>query len=270
MKIEKTVAGCLVATLALGLMAVAPAYGQASLNGPSSILNTAGLSCKATPGHACAENYQFAPNTGTSNTSVTVGPTTYDVRDTFNQIQSISTLSDFGTKAYGACPGPNCLSNNPVSDWNFQDNYDFTTPSLGARAQGAALSFAVPTFGVGLTNLQARIVTFVSDTENNANGTAMVGGTGPQMTVVDSWQTLTQAVSGGLTLYNAVLNTTLLNSATEYVLQIRGEAMTTGGYTGTVTFTPVPLPPSLVLLLAALAGLALIRYRPAGRGCAPA
>jgi hypothetical protein len=261
----KILAGVVLATLILGMVGSGPAYSQASLNGPSTILNSAGSACKTTGSPGCAQSYSFAPSTGTSNTSVTAGPTTYDVRDTFNQIQSISTLSDFGAAAYGACPGPNCLTKSPPSTWNFQDNYDFTTPVSGARVQGATLSFAIPTFGVGLENVQARIVTFVSDTQDSPTATAMVGGTGPQMTVVDGWQTLTQTVSGGLTLYDAALQTTPLGAHTEYVLEVRGEALSAGGYTGTVTFTPVPVPAPLLLLLSGLIGLAVVRhFRPAG------
>lgn len=259
MKFEIT-ASIALATAILGLASAAPAFSQASLNGPSTILNSGGGSnCKTTSSPGCAENYTFAPNTGTSNTGVTAGPTTYDVRDTFNQTQSTSTLSDFGAAAYGKCP--NCFTSNPLPTWNFQDNYDFTTPSGGTLVQGAALSFAIPSFGVGLENIQARIVTFVSDAETASNATLMVGGTAPQMTVVDGWQTLTSTVSGGLTLYDAALQTNPLKANTEYVLQVRGDSLSAGGYTGTVTFTPVPVTDPLVLLLSGLVGFAaLSRY----------
>jgi hypothetical protein len=241
------------ASAILGLACAAPAYSQASLNGPSTVLNSGGGSnCKTTGSPGCAESYVFAPNTGTSNTAVTAGPTAYDVRDTFNQIQATSTLSDFGQTAYGPCP--NCFTKNPLPTWNFQDNYDFTTPSGGASVQGALLSFAIPSFGVGLENIQARIVTFV----NGAAAGSLVGG-GPG--VVDGWQTLVATPSaGGVTLYDAALQTKPLTAGTEYVLQVRGEALAAGGYTGTVTFTPVPVPAPLVLLLSGLVGFAVLSW----------
>jgi hypothetical protein len=41
-------------------------------------------------------------------------------------------------------------------------------------------------------------------------------------------------------------------AAGDYILQVRGEATTGSSYAGTITFTPVPLPSSLVMLLSGL------------------
>jgi hypothetical protein len=58
-----------------------------------------------------------------------------------------------------------------------------------------------------------------------------------------------------LDVYTTTLNTTPLNPDVEYVLQIRGEAFNAASYEGSVTFLPVPLPPTLTLLACALAAL---------------
>ena len=68
--------------------------------------------------------------------------------------------------------------------------------------------------------------------------------------------------NGSINLYTATLNSKSLAANTEYVLQVRGEALNAASYTGSVTFTPVPLPATVVLLLSALLGVAVLRYLP--------
>ena len=253
------------ATLALGAL-VGPAFGQAALTGPSTVISPQAGSpladCKSTPGTPCPDTYQFAPSTGTTNTNVQASPTSYTFADTFNQTKGTSTFSDFGAAVYtsGAkCPGnPNCLNSNPFLTWNYQDNYDFTTPTSGPQVQGAVLSFAIPNIpggGIGITNLEARIVAF--DPANQA--AAQLASVG-QVTVVDGWQSA--VTNGSINLYTATLNSKTLAANKEYVLQVRGEALNSASYTGSVTFTPVPLPATVVLLLSGLLGIAVLRYRP--------
>jgi hypothetical protein len=259
----------LVAMLAIGLLATGPAFSQSALTGPSTVISSQVGSplanCKSTSVSPCPDNYQFAPSTGTTTTNVTASPTTYTFANTFNQFKGTSTFSDFGAAVHtsGAkCPGnPNCLNSSPFLTWNFQDNYDFTTPLSGPQVQGAVLSFSVPNIpggGIGVENIEARIIAF----DSTKQGAAQLVSTN-QVTVVDGWQ---RAKTGGsVNLYTATLNSQVLTAKTEYVLQIRGEALNAGSYTGSVTFTPVPVPASVVLLLSGLLGAAMLRYRPMGR-----
>ena len=254
------------AVLAVGAV-TGPALGQSALTGPSTVISPQTGSpladCKSTPGAPCPDSYAFAPSTGTTNTNVTASPTTYTFADTFNQFRGTSTFSDFGPAVYTSglkCPGnPNCVNSSPYLTWNFQDNYDFTTPSSGPQVQGAVLSFAVPNIpggGIGLQNIEARIISF----DPAKQGAGQLVSTDP-LTIVDGWQSA--VTNGSVNLYTATLNSKTLAANTEYVLQIRGEALNAGSYTGSVTLTPVPLPASAVLLLCGLLGVALLRYRPA-------
>ena len=260
------------APLLLGVAGTGPAVAQ-SLTGPSTVISpqagSPASNCKTTSGAPCPNNYQFAPNTGTTNTNVTAGPTTYTFADSFNQTKATSTFSDFGSSVYTSgskcATSQNCLTSNPLLTWNFQDNYDFTTPSTGPQVQGAVLSFSIPTVpggGLGLENVQARIVAF----DPSLTAAQLVSAN--QVSIVDGWQTAT--TTGQLNLYTATLNSKALSANTEYILQVRGEALTAGSYTGSVTFTTVPLPGPLVLLLSGLLGVVgVLRYRPAGLMASP-
>ena len=251
----------LLAPFSVALFAIAglvsrPAAAQLALT--NTVVNSP-AGCTSTSSVQCPENYVFAANSGTIN-AVTANPTTYTIGNTFNQAGSTSTLSDFGTSVYTppaapscATPGQpgNCVVSSPFLTWNFQDNYEFTTPASGAAVQGAVLSFTLPG-NIGLGSLEARIVA------TNAPSAGGLVGTSP-ITIVDGWQNA-QSVSGSLTLYQVTLNTTPLAANTSYFLQIRGEAAASAAsYSGTVTFTPVPLPVPLVLLLSGLIGLVLVR-----------
>jgi hypothetical protein len=259
------------AILALGAVATAPAFGQSALTGPSTVISPQAGSPlangKSTSGSPCPDTYQFAPSTGTTTTNVTASPTTtYTFADTFNQTKGTSTFSDFGAAVYTSgpkCPGnPNCLGSSPFLTWNFQDNYDFTTPLNGPQVQGAVLSFSIPSIpggGIGVENVEARIIAF--DPTKQAPGQLLSTNL---VTVVDGWQS---AKTGGtVNLYTATLNSTTLAANTEYVLQIRGEALNSGSYSGSVTFTPVPVPASMLLLLSGLLGVVMLRYRPTALG----
>jgi hypothetical protein len=210
--------------------------------------------CTSGSSAQCAESYSFAAGGVTSGGYVPVvaGPTSYSIGNTFNQAQGAAaqTQSDFGTGAYSVngcvagSPG-NCTGSSPFLDWNFQDNYQFTTPSSGTEVSGALVSFLSGT--TGLSNLEARIVeTSVTSPQS------LIGGNGGGMTVVDGWTNMTSG-GGGLTLYSVALQTTPLAPGENYILQIRGEAASAASYNGNIVFTPVPLPAAFLLLASGLA-----------------
>ena len=218
-------------------------------------------------GNQCPESYAYlSANNFGSNTSITTNPTTYTIANTFNQSASLlSTGSDFGASVYtpstsGNCTptvlSANCLNAPPASflTWNFQDNYGFTTPAGGAQISAVTVSFALPN-NIGLGSLEARVITDSAPTAANLVGLASPG----VLSIVDGWTNMTTMTQGGLTLYQAVLSTATLAPGTAFYLQVRGEAGTAAGYSGTVTFTAVPLPSTLGLLLAGMIGLLLVR-----------
>ena len=88
------------ATWALVALVTGPAFGQAALTGPSTIISpqvgSPLANCKSASVTLCPDTYQFAPSTGTTNTSVQASPTSYTFADTFNQTKGTSTFSDFG------------------------------------------------------------------------------------------------------------------------------------------------------------------------------
>ncbi|HTB29325.1 MAG TPA: hypothetical protein VK715_10245 [Steroidobacteraceae bacterium] len=218
--------------------------------------------CTSTSSAQCAENYTFAAGSVSSGGYVPVvaGPTSYSVGDTFNQAQGavVQTQSDFGASAYSnvGCvagqPG-NCVNSKPFLDWNFQDNYQFTTPSSGTEVSGALISFLSGT--TGLSDLQARII------ETSATAPhSLIGGNGGGVTVVDSWTNMTSG-GGPLTLYSVALEKTPLAAGQNYILQVRGEAASSASYNGNVVFTPVPLPAALLLLASGLTSMGAFTRR---------
>jgi hypothetical protein len=147
--------------------------------------------------------------------------------------------------------------------WNFQDDYVFTL-SAGSNVQGALISFSSGL--VGISDLQARLIEISPLSPNTnaeyANNFAALNITNPPTgdgpTVVeDVWTTDELGASG---YYTVTLNQQAFGAGT-YVLQIRGEVAgspASGSYGGSISFTPVPLPAGLTLLLSGLIGLGVL------------
>jgi hypothetical protein len=157
----------------------------------------------------------------------------------------------------GAPVGPNFTSAQVTSQtngpWNFYDDYTFTVGAGGASIQSALIAFS--TGITGISNLQARII---SETPATFSALANLNAPASGNTIVDSW--LNTSLAGGINTVN--LNATAFGPGT-YDLQIRGEVGTSlsGSYGGSITFTPVPLPAALPLLLSGLGLLGIRRSR---------
>lgn len=174
-----------------------------------------------------------APSVSGSGAATSITPTvSYSLGNAFNS----TPLTDFpGSIAAGS------------GTWNFYDDYVFTV--TGSNIQGAVVSFlnsaSAPPVGIG--DLQARI--FSTTTPYDASVAASNLGNPPSTgsVVEDVW-----ASPSSTGLYVVNLTNTQLAPGT-YDLQIRGEVASGGGsYGGSVSFTPVPLPGGLMLLVSGL------------------
>ncbi len=155
-----------------------------------------------------------------------------------------------GSPIAGNFPGN--LATGAGGPWNFYDDYVFTVGPSGSNIQSALVSFS--TEFAGISNLQGRIIGVSGAFDPTANLGAPASGT-----LVDSWMN-TSPVNGVNTVN---LNGTAFGPGT-YDLQIRGEVLGTpasGGYGGSITFTPVPLPAALPLLLGGLGLFGAVRGR---------
>jgi hypothetical protein len=202
-------------------------------------------------GHqASASTFNVTDDVTYSGTSVTVGqlnaangvitPTvSYSISDAFN---GAPIAADF----------PGSIATGTGGPWNFYDDFIFTVGPSGSNIQSALISFN--TEFAGISNLQGRIIG-VSGTFDAADNLGIPA----SGTLVDSWIN-TSMVAG--------INTVTLSSTTfgpgTYDLQIRGEVLgspPSGGFGGSITFTPVPLPAALPLLLSGLGLLGGLRGR---------
>lgn len=168
----------------------------------------------------------------------TVSPTiSYILGNSFNESGGVATGSDFNLSGTG---GP----------WNFQDDFYFAT--TGATVQTAVISNLFS----NVSDLQVRLI------QAAGNGAPTIGNPAGG-TLVDSWQSFNLGTGGS---YNETLPTGF--AAGDYIMQIRGEAGSSASYSGTISFTPVPLPAAAWLMLSGLSVLiAFRRARPQpGRG----
>jgi hypothetical protein len=162
----------------------------------------------------------------------TITPTvSYGISDAYN---GAPIASDF----------PGTIATGSGSPWNFYDDYVFTVGPGGSTIQSALISFS--SMFAGISNLQGRIIG-VTGAFNAANN---LGAPASGNTIVDSWTNT--SLAGGVN--TVTLAGTAFGPGT-YDLQIRGEVLGTppsGGYGGTISFTAVPLPAALPLMLAGL------------------
>ena len=202
------------------------------------------LAAMANQGSAASLNLTDTVTYGSSGSVVTPG---------VGQTGPISPTVSFGiSHAFNGAPidsnFPSAVAGNG-GPWNFYDDYVFTV-GVGSNVQSALISFDQQF--AGISNLQGRIISVNSPFAPLANLGAPASGN----TLVDAWLNTTP-VSG---IYTVNLNQTAFGPGT-YALQIRGEvapASQSGGYGGTISFTPVPLPAALPLLLS---GVALLSAR---------
>jgi len=229
-------------------MAVVAPAGAETLNVDTTITNAG--SCSAS-NDSCAENY-LVTTASNATEVVSVPPAaSFAFADSFNQSGDVSTGSNFG-------PSATYNSATSAPPWNFQDNILFTTNTALVQAQ------AIAQLG-NVSNLQTRIISVANpnaggspfDLNSPSTAAALLGASGV-VTIEDGW---TNFVYQSLNVdYSATLANTL--AAGTYILQIRGEAAPGSTYSGSITFSPVPLPPSGWLLLAGLGGLVLLRRSP--------
>lgn len=158
-----------------------------------------------------------------------VSPTvSYTLGNSFNESGGVTTGSDFNLSGTGA-------------PWNFQDDFYFST--TGATIQTAVISNLFS----NVTDLQVRLI------QAAGNGAPTIGNPAGG-TLVDSWQSFNLGGGGS---YNETLPTGF--AAGNYIMQIRGEAGSSASYSGTISFTPVPLPAAAWLLVSGLGALGAFR-----------
>ena len=232
MRIRELIRLCLASALTMG--AIAPAIG-ATVTDINSTITNAG-SCTAVS--SCPESYNVSNYARSTTQMITVPPSaSFGFTDSFNQSGNTSTGSNLGASATGG-GGP----------WNFQDNILFDSTGAAVQAQASAIFSNV-------SDLQIRIISLTNPATGNpfditsaSNASALLNGP-TVVTVENGWTTFLIGGSGDYTA-------TMLKAvpAGDYILQVRGEATsgTASSYSGTIDFTPVPLPSALIMMLSGL------------------
>jgi hypothetical protein len=213
----------------VGAITFSSAFGVANSASAAAVTNVA--STITNTGTSSAENYSLVAQGGL-NQVVNVPPAqSFSFGDSFNQAGNVSTSADFGATV-GSLTG---------SPWNFQDNILFSTN--GATVQSQAI--AQLTGPTSVTDLQIRIISLTNNTPANAGHLV---GNGSVTTIQSGWTNLQ------IPVLNTNITATLANFVNpgSYILQVRGEAAAGSSYSGTISFTPVPLPAALPLLLSGL------------------
>jgi hypothetical protein len=166
--------------------------------------------------------------------------------------------------AFNGAPIANDFPNPPAmgsgGPWNFYDDYVFTIGGA-ANIQTAVISFSS---GIaGISDLQGRISS-TSTPYSAAVAASNLSNPPSSGSVVEEQWTTDQFGSSGF--YTVTLNQQAFAPGT-YDLQIRGEvdSSKSGSYGGSVSFTPVPLPAALPLLLSGLGLFGAAARRVRGR-----
>jgi hypothetical protein len=232
--------------IAASMGAIAPAIGATVTNVNSTITNSG--SCVLVSG--CPESYIVNNYAGSTTQTVSVPPSaSFGFTDSFNQLGNVATGSNLGASATGS-----------GAPWNFQDNILFDTTGASVEAQASALITNVSGLQIRIISLNNPATGIPFDVTSAANASALLGGT-TVVTVEDGWTTFL----GGPIDYTATMPKAI--PAGDYILQVRGEAQAGSSYSGTIAFTPVPLPATLIMLLSGLGllGAASLRlHRDAG------
>jgi|HubBroStandDraft_2_1064218.scaffolds.fasta_scaffold316230_1 hypothetical protein len=241
MKLTLKLIGATACAAAVSLTVGSAASAATVLNINSTVLNTG--SCTSATG--CPESY-YVTDQGSGTIAVSgTAMSSFGFSDSFNQPgtnTNIVTASNFGATAIGA---------NTQYPWNFQDNILISTS--GTSVQLSAISTLT-----NVTDLQIRLISLVNPgtgsnfdvTSATTTAAALVGG--PTVTTIINGWTNFAAPPAGVD-YTATLPATI--NPGNYIIQIRGEAATGSSYSGTATFTPVPLPATALLLFSGVAGV---------------
>jgi hypothetical protein len=226
------------------LYGVAPVV-AATVTDINSTITNAG-SC--TLANTCPESYAAATYPGSITQVMNVPPAaSFGFTNSFNQGSNTSTGSNLGASATGS-----------GAPWNFQDNILFTTNGAAVQAQAIAQLTNVSDLQVRIIALKNPATGTSFDVTSAASASALLGGPSV-VTIENGWTTFLAPLSG--VNYTATMLNTIASG--NYILQVRGEAASGSSYSGTVTFTPVPLPANLTLLLSGLGllGVTLTRGR---------
>jgi hypothetical protein len=240
MRIQRLIGLSLGFAAAIG--AIAPASGAIVTNINTTITNSG--SCLLVTG--CPESYGVYSYAG-STTQIVNMPTSasFGFTDSFNQGSNQATGSNLGASATGS-----------GAPWNFQDNVLFDTTGAAVQALASALITNVPGLQIRIISLNNPATGTPFDITSAANASALLGGPSV-VTVEDGWTTfLAGPIDYTATMLKAI-------PAGDYILQVRGEAQAGSSYSGTIAFTPVPLPGALIMLLS---GLGLLGAAGAQRG----
>jgi hypothetical protein len=228
MRIRQARALPLIAAAVAVAMAAHTAMGANVLDNTDTVTYSTGI--VVTPGN---------PGPPATFPATTVNPTvSYSLGDAFNGAPIANNFSNPPVFGSSSNPGP----------WNFYDDYVFTIGGP-ANVQTAVISFSS---GIaGISDLQGRIIS-TSTPYNATLAAANLSNppSSPSVVVEDGWTTDEIGASG---FYTVTLNQHAFTPGT-YDLQIRGEvgSSDSGSYGGSISFSPVPLPAAMPLLISAL------------------